>query len=318
MIDVNELKQQASGKWFGILQSLGIDVRSDDKHSRCPLGCGDDNGGKDRFRLDRDGSGYLCGQCSSGDALKLIQGVFSISFTESLERVAKIVGVVDMDKIENKTNGDARKGLNTLWKNSRPLTKSDMVCHYLKLRFILPVSLELLKDIRFCPNCYESETKTKMPAMVALIRDHNGKPVSIHRTYLDKGGKANIVSPRKLMPPAGELKGSAIRLLPQKGDLVGVAEGIETALACAKLHRIPTWSAINSILMESWVPPEGIKRVIIFADNDKTHTGQRAAHILANRLYVYNNCVVEVLTPDLPGDWADELEAHEKVKISNK
>jgi len=309
LISVDQIKQEAQGRWIGTLSSLGLSIRQDGKHGPCPL-CG----GKDRFRLDKDGSGYICNQCGAGDSIKLVQSYFGIDFRGALKKISEIIGMVDIDKIHKRSNAAVRENLIKLWESSAPITESDLVCNYLRSRKInitsksLPI---LSENLRFCPKCYESDTTKEMPALIARILHNSGKTLSVHRTYLDpEGGKAKIGSQKKIMPAVGSLNGSAIRLLPPRNGLIGVAEGIETALACSQLHRIPTWSVINSTLMESFNPPEGIKKIVIFGDNDKSFTGQKAAYVLANRLY--EKYVIEVVLPDLPGDWANELERYKK------
>lgn len=68
------LQESARGRWPSILGTLGIDVRTDGRHSPCPA-CG----GKDRFRFDdQDGRGtWFCNQCDpqAGDGLALVRNV---------------------------------------------------------------------------------------------------------------------------------------------------------------------------------------------------------------------------------------------------
>jgi putative DNA primase/helicase len=133
-------------------------------------------------------------------------------------------------------------------------------------------------------------------------------PVTLLRTFLTlEGDKANGFgrSSRKLMP--GPLPDSvAIRLGLECNyvpSVLGVAEGIETALSVKKMFHIPCWSLINSAMMAKWNPPDGVEKVIIYGDNDKSFAGQAAAYKLASRLSA--KLSVEVRIPDQVGDWND-------------
>ncbi len=87
---------------------------------------------------------------------------------------------------------------------------------------------------------------------------------------------------------------------------MGIAEGIETALAAMKLFGIPTWSALSTYGVETFEPPSEVQRLIIFADNDVNGAGQRAAEALAGRLS--SRIAVEIKIPERPGtDWNDIL-----------
>jgi putative DNA primase/helicase len=203
---------------------------------------------------------------------------------------------------------DKKESLNKLWKSSKKLYGSDPVSKYLHTR-----GLVLTPDyVRFCPECYESETKTKMPAMVAMMVGQDGKPLTIHRTYLNGNGKADIKSPKKLMPGVSNLVGGAIRLFKPEESTIGIAEGIETAIAATQLSSIPCWAAISSSMLKGFIPPDGIRKVVVFADNDASFTGQAAAYHLANRMYV-SGLVAEVLIPEIGKDFNDYLLSSKKL-----
>ena len=141
--------------------------------------------------------------------------------------------------------------------------------------------------------------------MLAVVRDAEGKPLSLHRTFLHDDSKAPVECPRKLMP--GLLsEGYAIRLGPAN-RVLGVAEGIETALAAAVLYELPVWAAVNSGNLAKWWPPEGTEEVLILGDAATKFGGQAAAYALAHRLAVKGIEVTVRLPETLGLDWNDEL-----------
>jgi len=109
------------------------------------------------------------------------------------------------------------------------------------------------------------------------------------------------------------MMGGAIRLFPAEKGKIAIAEGIETAIAVVESAHIPCWAACSAGMMAGFIPPKGITDVIIFSDNDRNFTGQKAAYTLANRLILHNKISVSVYVPSRPGtDLLDEFVA-EKV-----
>jgi 5S rRNA maturation endonuclease (ribonuclease M5) len=91
-LDATAIKDQARGKWRGILTSLGMALPATAKqHGPCPT-CG----GKDRFLFDDvDGRGtWFCNQCipQAGDGLALVQNVRGCDFPHALKLVADALG----------------------------------------------------------------------------------------------------------------------------------------------------------------------------------------------------------------------------------
>lgn len=296
---------EAVGRWPGILQSLGLDPSFlSKKHGPCPI-CS----GKDRYRFDdKGGRGtWICSHCGSGDGFKLLQGVLGWSFSEAAKQVDRIVGTVQAGPIApERTDASKIRALTQVWEASRPVTRGDPVWQYLNRRLgleIVPADLRLHPALPYTNE--EGNTLGRFPAMVARIRYPDGAGASIHRTYLTSDGhKAAVPEPKKIM--AGKpLKTGAVRL-GAAGMTLGIAEGIETALAASQRFGVPVWAATNAALLESWVPPEGVSRVLIAGDNDASFTGQAAAFSLARRL-VRDGLAVEIHLPDQMGkDWADE------------
>lgn len=307
MIDSKTLEDSAIGRWAGIYESLGIPIPENKKHGPCPC-CG----GTDRFRCDGidDDGRWFCNQCTpqSGNGLSLVMKCLKVGFPEALKKVAEVVGMVEVKNTNNQPREDPKGALNSLWGRSTVLTGSDTVSKYLHNR-----GLVLTPDnVRYCDSCYESDTRLQFPAMVARVQNKEGRPVSLHRTYLVENKKADIESPKKLMTGTEKLTGGAVRLFSLSlqlvaDDVLGVAEGIETAIACTQLFQIATWACLSSSILENFDPPEGIKKIIVMADNDSNFVGQKAAYKLANRLYK-QDLIVEVWVPEEAGtDWNDVL-----------
>lgn len=83
------------------------------------------------------------------------------------------------------------------------------------------------------------------PAMLGAVTSPEGVLVGLHRTYISKAGlKAPVSCPKKLSRTSGLLAGASIKLHEPSvinGKLtLGVAEGIETALACYLASGIST------------------------------------------------------------------------------
>lgn len=142
----------------------------------------------------------------------------------------------------------------------------------------------------------------KFSAMLApVVRD--GALVAVHRTYLDRGGKANVPTPRKLTPPSGPLAGAFIPLAEPRDGVIGVAEGIETAAAASLGAGLPVVAAYCAQSLANYEWPEVIDRLVIFGDNDEA--GAHAVHTLARRA-TQKNVANKILIPSVPGsDWAD-------------
>lgn len=303
----------AKGKWRGILLELGLpEACLRDRHGPCPL-CG----GSDRFRWDNKAGGgtYICNQCGAGDGMRLAMEFTGRTFQEVATRIDQIVGNMKPDAQAPKqdlTDDQRRAQLREVWAASVPVAEGDTVHRYLCSRGVgdklYPAALRFARAAR-------DGLGGVRPCMVAMVgvygeKTEKGGPrySSMHRTFLrsDGSGKADIEKPRQFMP--GKLEpGACVALSEFKGGTLGIAEGIETAMAASALFNVPVWAALNATLLAKWVPPAGCDDVAIFGDNDPKFGGQHAAYALAHRLSV-KGCAVTVSIPDLPGtDWNDVL-----------
>ena len=296
------VRQVAQGKWRGILVALGFQPEMlSGKHQPCPA-CG----GTDRFRFDdKNGAGsFYCSVCGAGDGVQLVMRVKDWDFATAAREIEKAAGFVKPEALKPaKSDEEKVRALRRVWQESLPITEGDEAYRYLVGRG-LPVPPKS-PSLRFHPRLAyrDGDELHHYPAMIALVTAPDGSGATIHRTYLKDGKKAPVASPKKIMPGL-PLSGAAVRLSPV-GECLGIAEGIETAMAASERFSIPTWSCISAAGMESFIPPEGVKQVWIFADNDANFTGQKAAYVLAHRLALAG-IAVRVEIPDETGkDWAD-------------
>jgi putative DNA primase/helicase len=293
----------ARGRWQGVLQGLGIDpafLRN--RHGPCPM-CE----GRDRYRFDdKDGNGtWYCNQCGSGDGMSLAMHITGLKFAECAKRIDAMVQNIEITPPRQKR--DPIPALLRMQESLAGMGGINPVRRYLKSRGLFPAPAT-----RFCPRAkywHEGQCIGEFPAMVHQVIGHDDKPLTWHLTYLtNEGRKAPVPSARKLMSASGPLAGGAIRLY-RAEEILGIAEGVETAIAAHQIHRIPVWSCVSAGLLEQWIPPSCVKRVVIFADNDTSFTGQKSAYALAFRLK-REGLHVSVRIPEKANtDFADEVQA---------
>jgi len=297
------LQERARGRWHGILPAIGISAKFlKRKNGPCPM-CG----GKDRWRFtDIDGKGtWYCNNCHGGAGVDLVMKFTGLAFKEAAQRIERIIGRAPAKPpVPERSDQQKRDALNALWRSGRPVCMDDPVDRWLHHRGVgmqnYPKCLRVGMRVR-----HSGPPVSYHPAMLAMVTDASGKPAQIHRTYLTVDGiKAPVEKPRMLC--AGSLPANWAVRLTAPGPVLGVAEGVETALAATKLFDVPTWAALNAGGVERFDPPAETQRLIIFGDHDQNGVGQRAAYALASRLS--GRLEIEVRIPEKPDtDWNDVL-----------
>ena len=181
----------------------------------------------------------------------------------------------------------------------------------------------VLRTIEAMPYWTENTTLDDVkcyPGLVCKVQDPSGQWVTLHRTYLsERGRKAMVDQPKKLMGLSHDqtINGAAIRLMPIDGDTLILCEGIETALSVAQGTGLPCWSVICANGLRSFQVPREfkhrLKRIAIFADNDRSQTGLLAAQVLAKRLR-QEGFRSKIWMPSGPDtDWNDVLRNGEAI-----
>jgi hypothetical protein len=229
-----------------------------------------------------------------------------------------------------------REELKRVWSEGFPISapEAEPARLYLArrgLRLKYALSFPFLKYHPSMGYFHEGEVIGNFPCLIALVYDANGRPVTIHRTFItEEGFKAPVPSVKKIMPYPSDrtMTGGGIPLMDvqqfmgnceingQRITGMGVTEGIETALAVieASEGKLPVWPLISSTLLEKFQVPEAVDMVCIYGDQDLNDAGREAAINLKERLIGENVIVRGFIPPKekIPEDggsvdWLDVL-----------
>ena len=158
-------------------------------------------------------------------------------------------------------------------------------------------------ELLFHPDLPDFDSCRGWPGLIAILRLPGGERApGIHRTFLLDDGSAKAPPGKKML---GSVKDAVVRLFPMPEDgHIGIAEGIETALAAHALFGTPVWAALSADGLARFQWPEGARRVTIYADAGDA--GRHAAATLADRL---NRADIpnEIVAPLYGDDFNDDL-----------
>lgn len=273
-----------------------------------------------------------------GDALALIAYVKKCGTHEAIKKYAEpILGITDthkpelpnvrdrkdwdeeFQKEEIERREDSGKRAMSIFLKASPNLKGSPVDGYLVGRGInMAVLGKAPGSIRYHPELFNAERQINMPAMIALIQDCSGKPLALHRTYLEKVGmdwkKAELKEAKKVLGPFKGgyipiIKGKSAKTLAmaEDGETIFIAEGVETALSVA-LH-FPDKRVIASVSVgniQNLTLPAAIKTVVLCLDNDGENSGSPRAYDAAARRFISEGRkVLEFAPPAEFGDFND-------------
>jgi hypothetical protein len=148
----------------------------------------------------------------------------------------------------------------------------------------------------------------RRPALLAGVRDCDGKLTAVEITYLDDQGRRSALA-RPSRKVVGVLPaGCAVRLAPRAAEML-VAEGVFSTLSAMRRFGLSGWALLSTSNLRRWRPPEGVRRVVVAGD--RGIDGELSAATLVARLRG-SGCAAEVALPPVGfGDWND-LEREEE------
>ncbi|WP_018079358.1 DUF7146 domain-containing protein [Thiobacillus denitrificans] len=306
-LDADEVRRRAAGRWDQILRSLAPELHDaldkPKKHFPCPV-----HGGKDGLRVFKnvaETGGVVCNTCGpKADGFATLRWLKGWTFPEALREVDAVLGggpavlvpVVTLPAKQvdraarDQRNADLREYTKKLWAESAPIMdeKAEVLRRYLNGR-----GLAVTEDIyalRLHPSLpyvdEDGKFVARYPAMIARVAAPDNARITLHRTYLTEDGhKAPVESAKKVLPYPDDLTmhGAAIRVS-RSAVVLGISEGIETALAVTELFDIPCWAAINATLLGGFEPPAETQWLMVFADKDVSQAGERAADTLWEKM----------------------------------
>ena len=335
-MEFDTVKHAARHRWQYILPRIGIEPRYlRNTHQPCPV-CG----GRDRFRFDdKDGQGtYYCNQCGAGNGFTLVMKHLHCGFPEAAHTVARILGLeaeqgADAPVFRQPVPAaaspeDRQEALLKAWNAAAPL--GSIAADYCRSRGLAGApETDRIRFLASAPYRTRSRCGSTLfvgcfPALVAAVADTQGGIQGLHYTYLQQRGgtwqklqhphpETGATLPAKKMQSrfSGSLKGCGVAIEPPnaEGQLL-VAEGIESALAARELFGIPCQALLSANGVAAWQMPEGIKELLIAADNDIPRpVGREAAIRLADRLNA-QGVTVRIWQPEAQGtDALDYLNA---------
>lgn len=283
------IKKALQGRWPEILKDFSLPPITGRKHysGPCPM-CGK----KRKFRIDdKGGLGTWICVCGSGDGIELIKRTQSLDFIETVTRICQLLGI-DMDnetkqveKLDQRIQKEAYAYFDSLFVLKGSDAEKYLVSRGLK---ILPHN-----GVRYSKMEFSGKGQPKMPAMVAYATTNRGKILYKHCTYIINGSKLKSENPKKMFSVVESEEPCAIKLFKEE-HILGIAEGIETALSVKQMFNVPTWATINPSFMKKFVAPKGVVRLNIYADNDSNGTGLEAAFSCGRKNILNGNDVVQV------------------------
>lgn len=189
-----------------------------------------------------------------------------------------------------------------LWDGSLPAANT-VVAVYLRNRGI---ELPMPRSIRFLPLHDHHDFGWPFPCLIGGLQDGAGSFSGVSITWLSADGsdKAPVMG-EPVRKVYGILHGAAVRLAEPTATLV-LCEGIETGLSVQMSTGLPTWAALGAANLPHLQVPQGMREVVIAADNDPA--GLAAAQLARARL-LREGRRARIVLPPAPANDFNEMVA---------
>lgn len=288
------------------------------------------------FGIKIGASRFKCFACgASGDIFDFVRLAEGCDFPQAVARCAADAGIrVELEPGERKPlpplppaepskPADRSRAValaRRWWWSARPFGEGAIPARYLEGRRLWPLppgALAVMRETRLAHP--DTGREIRHPVLLLRIDDPAGQLCAVHRIYLEaEGGRVGKLRGVNAKLAFGEIRAGAAIRLGQAEEIMGVAEGPETALAASLLSGVPVWSAVAAGILEKFQPPEPCRELWIFADRDKPRTGKawrpegqgvHSARVLAERMRE-RELAARIFEPRPPAeDFADVIAA---------
>lgn len=264
-------------RWAEVLKHYGV-AFSPKRHINCPI-CGSEKS------LRTDAKGAIC-KCDSYSHTDFLLKLTKKSFRELCNEIDALFNNTPTYERERKMTKEEylRNALRERWGTYTQL-KGTNAEEYLKNRGIFP----LPKDLKCC------KFNIKKNQIVCINQAENKTPLYVHLTHLVGTEKRKECAKTIHSLQSDSVRecatGSAIYLFDIQ-EVYFITEGLENALSVKQIYGMNGASVMNANMMKKFVAPHGVKKLVIFADNDVT--GISSAFECARKNVFANNDVQEV------------------------
>lgn len=247
-----------------IVKSLGSEWKPSGVMCRCPAH--EDHSPSLSVRVGERGILFKCfAGCSTLEVIRALRG--------DRQRIPSSEGGCTMpDGRERQLNGRIRG----LWKEASAVTDTPAALYLAQRGFAGPhPSLRYHDRVPYG----RGETVRYRPALLAAVECDTGI-IALERLFLDpRTGLpvADLDPPKRLL---GRPLGGAVRF-GAATDVLGLAEGWETAWSAHLLLGIPVWAALGADRLPLITVPERVKHLILLPDDDPPgrRGARRARHV---------------------------------------
>lgn len=319
MLDRNRLPDPVS---YYRGQGFELKGRSLWRSERCPFH--DDR--HPSFRINTADGGFYCPGCDAkgGDVIDFHMVRFGLSFVDAVRdlgaddgqtrqnapgsTIARAPAPKPQPKPDRAAEADSerkRVQAGAIWRAALPIAGTPAAEYLFGRTGTLPPAD--CTDIRHMPDLRLFGFGGS--AMIGRISAANDAAVGIglHLTWLKRDADRWVRTERRYL---GRKSGGVVRIWPDEAVTysLAIAEGIETALAASRLHS-PVWACLDAGNLAAFPVLNGIESLTIFADNDASGTGQRAAADCAERWMRAGRAVTVLMSDQVKNDIANEVAA---------